>query len=113
MLNDHPYTYVFVRQDIPIEQQLVQASHACQISGMEFGKPEKTPSIVMIGVKDQAELLDVSERLNRHEISHHAFYEPDFGPMGYSALATCPLLTKKERRVFNKYKLYKFQGEQA
>jgi hypothetical protein len=31
------------------------------------------------------------------------FYEPDFGPMGHSALATRPITRKKERFLFANY----------
>lgn len=110
---DHPYTYIFVRTDIPFEQQLVQASHAALEAGFHFQKPERTSSIIMFAAKDQAELHEIAQRLDRYGIKHKMFYEPDFGPMGYSSLATEPIKDIKSRRPMMKYKLYKPHASSA
>jgi hypothetical protein len=62
------------------------------------------PSIVVIGVPDQATLRDVMERLVRYGIRFAAFYEPDWGT-GLSAISTVPL-TKKQRYALNCYPLW-------
>jgi hypothetical protein len=63
-----------------------------------------TPSVVTIGVPDQAALIAVMERLVRYGIRFSAFYEPDFG-MGLSAISTVPL-TKKQRYALSTYPLW-------
>lgn len=104
---EHPYTYIFIRKDLSLEQQLVQSNHASLEAGFSFQKPEKTSSIVLIGAKDKEELYEIGDRLSRHGIKHCMFHEPDFD-MGHSAIATEPIHDIKVRRVMSKYKLYKY-----
>lgn len=102
---DHPYTYVLIRKDISPEQQAVQAAHATLEAGFKFEAPARTSSLIMLEVKDRYELLMAAERLSRRGIEHIVFNEPDF-EMGESALATKPLLTKRERNEMRKWPLY-------
>lgn len=102
-----PYVYVLVREDIPVAQQLVQASHAALEAGFRFQQPEKTASLIVLSVPDEAALKEAAARLAGHDIEHHMFFEPDFGPMGYSALATRPLVEKKDRHRMRKWPLYR------
>ena len=101
----HPYVYVLVRRDISLAQQVVQSNHASWEAGLAFQAPGHTCSMVVCTVADQKELLEAAERLARYGIEHQVFFEPDFG-MGYSALCTRPLETKKERYVMSKYPLW-------
>ena len=64
---DHPYTYIFVRTDISLAQQLVQASHAAILATNELKNPSLS-SVVLIGVKDKNELYKVADRLKGHSI---------------------------------------------
>jgi len=98
----NPYIYVFVRQDMPKEYQIVQACHAC----LELEKAPQKTHLVLIGVKDQLELLKVSQNLEMKDIKFEMFFEPDY-ETGYSALATEPIYGSK-RLTFKKYKLLKF-----
>jgi hypothetical protein len=106
----HPYTYVLVRRDISLAQQLVQSNHASWEAGLAFESPGHTCSMVICTVADQNELLEAAERLHRHGIEHQVFFEPDFG-MGYSALCTRALTTKKERYAMSKYPLWGKEAE--
>lgn len=90
--------YVFVRQDIPVANQIVQVSHA-----METRHYTETHNCVLIGVPDESSLLEVSAKLE--DIDHEMFWEPDF-PIGYSALVTRPVTTK-ERALFSEYNIYR------
>lgn len=99
-----PYAYVIVRKDIPPVQVVVQACHAAQHAGNAFAGPVDESSVILLEVEDQAALEEASKRLERYKVDHRMFYEPDFGPMGYSALATRPLTRKKERFLFANYK---------
>ena len=98
------YTYVFVRMDIPRTQQTVQASHACIGAGTNFQNPPNS-SIVLLQANDEEELLNIKERLDMRGVSSFIFYEPDFGPMGYTAIATGPI-DEPGRDMFRKYKLW-------
>lgn len=103
---DHPYTYIFIRKDLSLAQQLVQASHAALEAGFEFDKPQQTSSIIMIGAENKDDLYKIGERLAKHNIRHKMFFEPDFD-MGHSAIATEPIHDTKTRRLMRKYSLYK------
>lgn len=101
----HPYTYVLIRRDISLAQQVVQSNHAAWEAGLAFEAPAQTCSIVVCSVAGQKELLEAAGRLHRYGIEHQVFFEPDFG-MGYSALCTRALASKKERYVLSKYPLW-------
>ena len=100
-----PYVYVLVRQDISLEQQFVQAGHAALEAGFRFQKPlHDTASLIMLQVKDMPSLHAAAEELACNGIDYHMFFEPDFGPMGHSAIATRPQYGA-ERKHLRKYPL--------
>lgn len=104
---EKPYVYILVRQDIGLEQQLVQASHAALEAGFRFQMPtHDTASLIMLSAKDMPALQAAALDLEENGIDHHLFYEPDFGPMGHSALATRPLYGA-ERKLMRKYPLFR------
>lgn len=107
-----PYVYVLVRGDLSPEQTIVQASHAALEAGFMFNKPAEVSSVIICKVSDRTALEEASARLESHGIDHHLFFEPDF-EMGFSALATRPLLTKAERYKFKKYPLFSTSKEHA
>lgn len=99
----NPYTYVFVRSDLSLAQQIIQASHATLECGFKFDEPESTTHLVLIEVKSEEELIRVSEHLIFNDIKYEMFYECDLP--GYTAIATKPLIGA-ERKPLKKYKLY-------
>ena len=99
----NPYTYILVRTDLPPIQMAVQACHAALQAGFTFEEPGTVSSIVLLGVASETELRDAAATLELHNVDHHLFYEPDFGPMGYSALASRPIELKRERKLFANY----------
>lgn len=99
----NPYTYIFVRQDLSKPQQIVQAAHAALVAGEKFHQPAPT-NIVLIGVENQYDLLEVSQLLEYHRIEHTMFNEPDYDT-GFTAIATKPLTDNRERKPLNKFKL--------
>ncbi len=101
-----PYTYVLVRQDIPLEQQMVQACHAALEAGFAFDAPAVTSSLIVCTVPDLDALLAARERLNRYSIRSEMFFEPSWD-MGYSALASEPILERKKRFALNTYPLFR------
>lgn len=98
------YTYVFVRMDIDRTQQTVQASHACIGAGTSFNNPPDS-SIVILQAENEEHLKSVSKTLNQSGVTSFIFYEPDFGPMGFTALAT-RAVSEEERYLFKDYKLW-------
>lgn len=58
-----PYTYIFIREDLSVPQQIVQASHAALEAGFRFSKPDETSHIVLIGAKNQEHLEQISDHL--------------------------------------------------
>lgn len=83
-----------VRKDIPLEDQMVQVGHACFESGREYGV--KNTFLVLLQVRNEMELSEWSDILNKKNIQHHLFFECDpicsYGQsMGNTALCTEPI----------------------
>lgn len=98
-----PWIYVFVRTDIPVANQMVQAAHVCHIAGRDFKHPDNT-HMALLKIKNEKKLLEVAEKLDKHGIKYSLYLEPDY-PKGYTALATEPIYGKV-RELFEKYKLW-------
>lgn len=101
-----PYTYVLVRQDIPLEQQMVQACHAALEAGFAFEEPTTPPSLIVCTVPDLQALLQARERWQRYGIRSALFFEPSWS-MGYSAMASEPLHSRKQRFAMSVYPLFR------
>jgi hypothetical protein len=102
---DEHYTYVFVRMDIPLANQIVQVGHACFEAGNLYDTPDKSCFLILFGVKDEEALLDAVQKAKDNNIQIHAFYEPDF-PVGFTAACTEPIQGVR-RKAFEKYKLWR------
>ena len=107
---DKNIVYTFVREDLPIEQQIVQAAHSALEAGRDLGKPKSTSHLILIGVKSENSLNKISEELVQLNIKHHKFFEPD-NDRGYTSLTTEPLSDRHP--YFFKYSLYKFRPQKA
>lgn len=83
------YCYVIVRQDLSLEQQMVQAIHAAMAATADHGGLKNDTRLAVVAVKNQAQLLEWAGRLERQGIAFSLFQEPDHG-IGSSALATAP-----------------------
>jgi len=94
-----------VRQDISVAAQIVQSNHATFGMSKQYPTNEGTPSIVLIGVPDQAALLRVITKLEANGIPYYAFDEPDFD-MGLSAVATVPI-SGEQRAALSNYRLWR------
>ena len=100
---EHPYMYIFIREDLSKPQQIVQASHAAHEAGHDFGKADGSTHIVLIGLPSQSKLLQTAEHLSTHDIPFKMFYEPD-DDAGYTAIATQPLCGD-QRKPLRKFRL--------
>ena len=107
-----PYTYVLVREDIPLEQQMVQACHAALEAGFAFDAPAATSSLIVCTVPDREALLVARERLVRYGIRSELFFEPSWN-MGYSALASEPIHQRKQRFALSTYPLFRARQAEA
>ena len=82
-----PYTYLIVRKDITVPQQIVQSAHASLDAGYAFGKHSH---LVCCGVESENSLTSVAQYLDTNNILYKMFYEPD-NKLGYTAICTEPL----------------------
>ena len=100
------YNFVFVRKDLPLCQQIVQASHASYETGTKFQKTYPSKNyLILCEVPDEASLLFALDRLNHKGIQAHLFREPD---RNNEATAFCTEPVKQpQRKLFSKFKLWK------
>lgn len=105
-MDDDKYIYVFVRQDIPLPQQLVHACHAAYHIASGQPKLQGMPSLVVIGVPHPRSLGKVVRKMAEHQIWHYLWTDPDtdYGP---TALATYPL-TVEQKTAMVDYRLWKY-----
>lgn len=100
---DDRFVYVFVRQDMALADQIVQAMHAVYAI-VSARRESGEPNIVLIGVPDAKALDRVKQKLER-STPHVAWVEPDLG-LGFTAIATSPLDTQ-QKQVLSNYRLWK------
>lgn len=99
--------YVFVRTDLSLEQQLVQAVHAAYESGIRHGDRTSIDSVVVCQARDEFHLKQILNRLTNLQIPLVGFYEPDIGNQ-LTAISTSPL-DMAQRKSMSKYRLWKGQ----
>jgi hypothetical protein len=108
---------VFVRTDLPLAQQLAQSNHGSLQAGLLAGQSRQymqTPSIIILQVKNEAQLLKARAAIQEQGIVSEIFYEPD-SHLGYepsfTAFATLPI-TEDQRIHLRKYRLWRNPYEQ-
>lgn len=102
------YAYIFVRQDMSPEQQLIQFGHVCAVMGNELS-PHISPHelyFVGIGVANEEALIDAMVLMDVNGVAYSAFSEPDMDNT-FTAIASSPV-TGKTRNLFSKYQTLKF-----
>lgn len=103
-----PYMYLFVREDLSKQQQIVQSAHAALEAGFRFERPDPdTTHLVLIGAKDEEHLMNIQLHLNESGIEYELFFEPDID--SHTAIATKPL-KGEERKALRKFRL---MGDEA
>jgi len=95
---------VFVRQDIPIQHQIIQSCHAV-LTLSEDIRIAGTPNIVLIGVSGEEPLQKVKAKLAEYGFYYSAWTEPDYD-LGFTAIAVEPL-DSLERAPLRHYRLWK------
>lgn len=93
------YSYIVVRRDIPVSQQLVQSCHA-----VWEGAKHEHPSLVALVVKNEAKLKKTMELLIDNNVQFTAFREPLLGNT-LTAICTEPLAGEK-RGILSRYMLW-------
>lgn len=109
METPHPYSYIVVRKDLLLHQQIVQAAHAAQYVGWRTKEPDEICSLIVLEAANEAELTRVYRELAMQGIEVIPFYEPDWD-MGLSAIGTEPLYTKAQREPLRKFQLWTAPG---
>ena len=77
------YCYVVVRDDLSLEQKVVQVGHVCLEAGRQNLVPldETHPHFAVVTVKDENELINLHGELS--ELNSQVFLEPG---VGYTAI---------------------------
>ena len=96
--------YVFVRRDLSLPQQAVQASHAAIESTKRWPYVGQHPHLVLLGVKSEIQLKNALDRVESEGILAVSFVEDD-GQV--TAFATRPVISDEERQLFKRYQLLK------
>lgn len=105
-IDDHRYVYVFVRRDIPLNHQIAQACHGALEAGRKFPNASSdTNSIIVIGCKNQKELLKARDKVTGHGIKSEMFFEPDW-EYGDTSFGTEPV-SDSERHLFRSFQCWK------
>lgn len=101
------YCYIFVRQDLTPEQQLVQSAHVALVLGNKLKRTDVSQLyFTVIGIPQLIDFRDVIKTLHKHGTKFESFYEPDQGNT-LTAIATHPI-KKSERGILRDYKLLRF-----
>jgi hypothetical protein len=108
-LSTDKYVYIFVRQDMSKEYQVVQSSHVALKLGAELTKNDiETDNLyfVVCGADDLEHLQGIKEHIQSYT-NYVEFIEPDLSNET-TALATYPIDSNR-KNVFKNYKLLKYE----
>lgn len=102
--------YAFVREDIPLVNQLIQCCHACMESTRLYPPLDSViPNLVVLAADNENNLNLIAKELELNSIKYVLFREPDMNNE-ITAIATEPLFITK-RKVFRNYKLLEVKHE--
>lgn len=103
----HRYNYIFVRTDLPIAHQMAQACHGALETGKRFHETQmcSPDSIIILQVKNQEELRNAQDIVEKAGIKTVAFFEPDWD-YGFTSFGTEPI-TQDMRHHLRKFRLWK------
>jgi hypothetical protein len=101
------YIYSIIRKDIPLADQIVQTAHSAFHAGNDFGTgvPNHIPSLVLLEIANQEELLALSAKLDAKNIEHFKFFEPDDN-LGYTSITTTTV-NGDDRKPFSNLRLWR------
>ncbi len=107
-MEESKYVYIFVRQDLSKEQQLVQSAHVALVLGSKLKGKVEGLYFTVIGIPRLIDFCDVMKKLQEHGTKYEIFYEPDQGNT-ITAIATYPILKSKRGKLLD-YKLLRFSN---
>lgn len=96
--------YIFVRQDMSPEMQMVQSNHATFVMASQMPRGAGIPNVIIIGVPHAAALKRVLHKLEAAAIPAEQFQDPDL-PIGITAVCTYPL-TAEDKKPLANYRLW-------
>lgn len=100
------WTYAFIREDLPVSQQAIQAGHALLELGIKHGpSPDGHPSIIFLSTKNKEQLEAALEYARSQELKTFEFYEP-YQDWGLTSFAIQPI-PQEQRHLFSNYKLWR------
>ena len=107
--NMKKYLYIFTRQDIFKEYQLVQSSHVAYKLGSVLGKDADADHtyFTCVGVRNLEALLAVEKILFAFGIKYEYFIEPDLNGGEMTAIAVHPI-DEDKRDILLAFNLLKF-----
>lgn len=98
------YTFIFVRQDLSREQQVVQSNHATLVLGSKLIDYDPTKlNFVLCGAKDLHEIEQIKASVNWNGIETVEFTETDLNNE-VTAIASFPMSVSK-KRCMRRYKI--------
>ena len=98
------YSYVFVRTDLTVPHQIVQAGHAAMWVGQDYGPTEKAINFVLCPAKDEIDVEEIALYLDMHGIKYRMFKETMPEIDGHTAICTFPL-HGDQRKPLKKFNL--------
>ena len=97
--------YTFIRTDMDIEHQLVQACHSGIEAGSSFKKSGEIPFLILLSIRDSEHLHEAERLIEKHGIRYHKFFEPD-NDLGHTSITTEPI-DVDQKKIFSNYKLWR------
>ena len=111
-MSEKTYVYLFTRQDISPEQQIVQTSHAAYKLGECIGSDDYNYAsadethFTVVGVRNKDALYAVIDILDTFGFAYEVFTEPDLNGGEKTSIATYPIL-ENDRDVLLAFNLLK------
>lgn len=99
------YVYVIVRDDLEIQNKVVQVAHAAYDSAQEFKNHADRTSIIVLSPGNKS-FNEVYNYLNSVKIDYITYTEQSLG-LGKTAIAT-EAITEEQRYHMKKFSLAKF-----
>lgn len=104
-----PYQYVFVRKDLPSPEQIVvQTAHAVAVAQQLrtiYPLDPHCTHLIVLGVKNERELIRVMAEMRQWQHDFEMFIEPDLNGGEITAVATGIIRRPERREFFKKFDL--------
>lgn len=111
-MTNKKWLYVFTRKDLTPSQIAVQSIHSSFEMGRHYCPSQEHPSVVLIKLKNEDELIKLENFLINNELKFKSFKEPYYGNK-ITSISLEPI-HEEARQLFKKFKLMRdsdFKGE--